>query len=156
MTRYPRVIPPGGRGEIEVEIDTKQVRGEFHKKVAVWSSDPERPSLVLDLAGEVKPYVILEPGGYLSLWGKVGSVSKAQIEIINNHPDPFRVDSLEHDLGERIGWSLEEVSPGRLYRLHVEDRSEIPGDYTGRMLVRIGQPTKREVNIIVKGHITEN
>lgn len=153
MTRFPRVLPPGGSGEIEVAVNSNEVMGPFEKKVMVWSDDPQNSNLVLVLSGEVKPYVILEPGGYLSFWGKPGSAPKEEIEIINNHPHPLMVTGIEHDLGDRIAWSLQERVPGRSYRLWVEDLSGGHEAYAGHLVLRTNLPMKRELTIIVKRHV---
>jgi len=58
VTRYDRVIPPGGRGKITLAIDSNRVRGDFRKRAIVWSNDPERRSIALYLLGVVKPNVI--------------------------------------------------------------------------------------------------
>jgi hypothetical protein len=83
-TRYDRVIPPGGTGQITLGIDTGRVREEFRKKALVWSNDRVRKSVALYLMGEVKPHISLVPGGYLALQGVKGRVSGEKLVIIVN------------------------------------------------------------------------
>ena len=154
MARYDRVIPPGGMGNITLTIDSNKVRGDFRKKAIVWSNDPERMSVALYLEGEVISHISLDPGGYLSLWGVKGKVPRGHLDMINNHKNPIKITGAESDLTDHIVWHIEEIKPGYVYRLEVEDISKTAGDYTGHLIIRTDSPRKPELVIIINGHIS--
>ncbi len=129
------------------------VRGEFEKKAVVWSDDLARRSVALYLRGEVKAYISLEPGGYLSLWGIKGQVPKESLEIINNQEKPLKITGIEDDLPGHIRWKIEEIKPGYLYRLTVEDISRSAGEYTGQLIVKTDNPHKPVLVVIINGQI---
>ena len=156
MTRYDRVIPPGGTGQITLGIDTSRITAEFKKKATVWSNDPNKERVVLYLMGEVKPHISLVPGGYLSLQGVQGRVPAEKLDIINNHPQPFKIVGFISDLPDHIIWRLEENKPGFSYTLVVENISKEAGEFTGHLIVRTDQPQKPELVIIVNGYIEKN
>jgi hypothetical protein len=104
----------------------------------------------------VKPFISLEPGGYVGLWGVKGQVPTEFIEIINNHETPIQITGIENELPKNVRWRLGEVKPGYSYRLEVEDISEKAGEYTGHLYVRTDYPQKPEFVIIVNGYIREN
>lgn len=156
MTRYDRVIPPGGTGKITLGIDTSKEIDEFQKKVIVLSNDPQRKRIALYLKGEVKPHIALVPGGYLSLQGVQGRVPAEKLEIINNHKQPFKITGVVNKLPDHIKWRLKEIKPGYSYTLGVEDISKKAGDFTGHLIVRTDQPQKPELVIIVSGYIEGN
>ena len=137
-------------------IDTSRVIGEFQKRTVVWSNDADRRSVALYLNGVVKPFISLEPGGYVGLWGVRGQVPAEFIKIKNNHVSPIKITAIENELVENVQWRLEEVKAGFSYRLVVEDISENAGEYTGHLFVRTDFPQKPEFVIIVNGHITDN
>jgi len=153
VTRYDRVIPPGGTGTVTLTIDTGRVIGDFQKRAVVWSNDPERRSIALYLKGSVKPIISLEPGGYVGLWGAKGQVPAEYIEILNNVEQAMKITGIENDLPEKIQWHLEEIKPGYAYRLKVENISEAAGEYTGHLVVKTDLPKKPEFVIIVNGNI---
>lgn len=153
--RYDRVIPPGGTGTVTLSIDTSRVRGEFEEKAIVWSNDLERRSIAFYLTGEVKPHVALEPGGYLSLWGVKGQVPREHLDIINNHETPLKIIGIDNDLSDRVRWSLEEIRPGFVYRLAVEDISTGAGDYKGYLIISTDNRLKPKLEVIVTGQISE-
>jgi hypothetical protein len=155
VARYDRVIPPGGKGNITVTIDSGKVRGDFQKKAIIWSNDLQRMSMALYLEGEVIPHISLEPGGYLSLLGAKGKVPGEHLDMINNHKNPMKIIGVDSDLRDHIVWHLEEIKPGYIYRLEVGDISEKDGDYTGHLYVRTDNPLKPELVIIINGHVSE-
>ena len=155
MARYDRVIPPGGTGKLKLSIDTSSVRGEFEKKAIVWSDDLERRSIALYLTGEVKPHISLEPGGYLSLWGVKGKAPRENLDIINNHDKPLKINYIESDLKDHVRWTLKEVKSGYVYRLEVVDISKTTCDYSGHLYVRTDNSLKPELVIIINGHVSE-
>jgi hypothetical protein len=54
------VLPPGGEGEIKVTLDPKG-RTKIHKRILVYSNDPERPQFALTLQGTVLVDLIAKP-----------------------------------------------------------------------------------------------
>jgi hypothetical protein len=156
VTRYDRVIPPGGTGQITLGIDTSKEIDEFEKKAVVWSNDPQRKSVTLYLKGEVKPHISLIPGGYLSLQGVKGQVPVEKLEIINNHKKPFKIKTVIHDLPDHIHWRLNEIKPGYSYTLEVEDISTKASEFSGHIVVQTDLAQKPELVIVVTGYIQEN
>ena len=156
MTRYDRVIPPGGTGQITLEIDTSKEIDEFQKKAIVWSNDPQEERIALFLKGEVKPHISLVPGGYLSLQGIRSQVPVEKLEIINNHKQPLKITAVIHDLPDQIQWRLKENIPGFSYTLEVGVISTKAGDFSGHLVVQTDLTQKPELVIIVNGYIEEN
>jgi len=156
VSRYDRVIPPGGKGTVTLTIDTRSVIGDFHKRAVVWSNDLERRSIALYLEGKVKPFISLEPGGYVGLWGVKGQIPKEHIEITNNLQKPINIIAVENELPEHVLWRLEEIKPGFSYRLEVADISKEAGEYTGHLIVKTDFPQKSQFVIIVNGHVRDS
>ena len=129
--------------------------GEFQKKAILWSNDPERLSVALYLEGRVQPRISMEPGGYVSLVGILGSVSPEHLDIINNQKEPMKILGLSTDLEGRIRWEVKVVEPGYAFRLTVEDTSGASGDYSGHLYIQTDNPKKPELVVIVNGRISE-
>jgi len=155
VARYDRVIPPGGKGKVTLKIDSSSVRGEFEKKAIVWSNDPDRMSVALYLKGKVMPHISLDPGGYIALMGTNGNVPTGHVKIINHHESPVKITGVDNDLPDRVRWRIEEIKPGFVYKLEVEDISRNDGDYTAHLTIRTDNPEKPELTLIVRGEIRE-
>jgi len=156
VARFDRVIPPGGTGMVILTVDTERILGEFEKKATIWSNDPDRKSIVVELTGEVRPYISLDPGGYVSLWGAQGEAPAASLDIINNSEAFLEIETIQpdRDLEERVKWRLETVKPGLAYRLEIEDVSDGSAGYTGHLVIRTSHPEKPELSVIVNRHVT--
>lgn len=85
-----KVVPPGGRTEVQAEFSAGSARGRFHKTIRVLSDDPASP-LVLGVAGKVLPKFRVEPE--LTLFGRVkpGTEVRRRVRIVAADPGvPFR------------------------------------------------------------------
>lgn len=154
MARYDRGVPPGGIGKITFTIDTYNVIGTFRKKAIVWSNDLDRRSIALYLTGEVKPQISLEPGDSLSFIGVKGKIPPKHINIINNTKNPIKITKIENFSKDHIAWRLKEIKPGYIYKLEVEDISQVGGDYEGHLVVHTDHPKMSELIILIKGQIS--
>lgn len=154
MARYDRVVPPGGKGKITLTIDTNRVTGVFRKKAVVWSNDLERRGVALYLMGEVKPPISLQPDDSLSLIGVKGAVSPKYVNIVNNTKDPFKINGIDNFLKDHIRWRLKEIKPGFIYRLEVEDISQVSGDYIGHLAIQTDHAQMSELIIMIMGRIS--
>ena len=154
MARYDRAVPPGGIGKITLTIDTNLVRGMFRKKTVVWSNDPVRTNVELYLMGEVKPHISLAPDDSLSLIGAKGEIPTRHIDIINNTKDPIKIIKIDNFLTDHIIWRLEEIKPGYVYRLEIEDISRVAGDYFGHLVVQTDHSEMPELIIMIMGQIS--
>ncbi|MBW1819680.1 MAG: hypothetical protein JRJ60_21280, partial [Deltaproteobacteria bacterium] len=134
------MIPPGGTGRIHVEIDSRRLRGPFEKTVSVRCDDPVRGNVRLRLEGEVKLLAAFEPGGYVSLQGPLGKVPKEGLLLVNYHEKPLRITRIRSDLEDRIQWQIQERKAGREFILMIQDRSQAPGEYTGRLILETDNP----------------
>jgi hypothetical protein len=89
------------------------------------------------------------------LWGVKGQVPRENLDIVNNHKRPLKIIGIDNDLTDHVRLNLEEIKPGFVYRLEVEDVSKLAGDYKGYLYVRTDNPLKPELVIIINGHVSE-
>jgi hypothetical protein len=62
VPRWAKIIAPGKEGVIEAELKTTGFRGSILKHLTVFSNDPLRPQIELDLKASVTPLVQVQPG----------------------------------------------------------------------------------------------
>jgi hypothetical protein len=55
-------LPPGGKGELQANFDSTRFRGAVSKTIYLYSNDPVRPVMQLQLQGKVLEIVAVEPG----------------------------------------------------------------------------------------------
>lgn len=56
-----RNLPPGGQGELQANFDSSRFHGDVTKTIYLYSNDPLRPVLELQLSGKVRELVAIEP-----------------------------------------------------------------------------------------------
>ena len=65
MTRFDRVIPPGGEGMVTLNVNLKGFQGKVWKDATIISNDLRQPSFQIVLQGKVRPYIELRPGSFV-------------------------------------------------------------------------------------------
>jgi len=55
-------VAPGGKGELQANFDSSRFRGAVSKTIYLYSNDPLRPVMQLQLEGKVLEVVAMEPG----------------------------------------------------------------------------------------------
>jgi hypothetical protein len=114
VAEFDEVIPPGQEGEIILEVQGEKVSGRFSKNATVTSNDPKHPQLTITIAGEITPYVQVEPGNRMYLRGMYGeSVSRElTISSVEKKKD-FVVTGVSSNMDDKITYRVErDAEPG--------------------------------------------
>jgi len=139
-------IPPGGSGIIEVTLLPQYVHTfESRKNLFIFSNDPERPRIDIDVVAEIDPEFVLEPDKIN--FGTVAKGTKAEHDIIVRQlsPEPFAVTDIRvlgRDTND-IVVSFEKrpesqwTSSGHAeYVIHAALPEDVsPGNVSGRFLI---------------------
>lgn len=152
---YKKSIPPGETGKVPVSLDTKKVAGKVRKIVEVTTNDPKRPTVRLQLAGEVVPPVQVDPPaaafGALKEDGKQTRV----LRIVNNTAKPLKLGPVKHS-GAKLVTELKTVKPGKEYELAVTALPPFAiGSLRGVILLQTNLPEMKILFVQVTGYRTE-
>lgn len=154
-----KVYGPGESGAITVEFNPHNRRGPQHTTVTVSTDDPQHPTVILEIKGEVKPVVSFEP--QMVSIGVVprGTPKTFSTKIVSRVTDlrflsaTPNMGMLEAKLGEpkRVeigGETMLEVP------LDVTVKADAPvGPVVGNVSVRTSDPN-RILNLMVSGEVT--
>jgi hypothetical protein len=150
VTRFDRVIPPGGEGKISLNVNLKGFQGKVWKDATIFSNDPRQPSFQIMVQGQVRPYIELRPGSFVQFSPAVQSAEEKTVDLMATGQD-FRVLKIENNLKEKISAQLETVVPGKHYRLKIANLQR-EGSYSGVIKVSTDHPKKPEVQIRISAH----
>lgn len=128
---YPRQIPPGGKGNISMKLDTRGSGGDqVTRTTVIRTNDRKRPEVNLVIVGEVKPLADIVPAE-ARLTGAVGRKIRQTLEITPTHENPFKIVGVRAEKGEHIRYGLAETGePGsRTYHLTIYNRKKEKGWY---------------------------
>ncbi len=56
VVRYDPYIQPGGQGEIVIALETNRLDGKFERYFKVFSNDPRRPEISINVHGFSTPF----------------------------------------------------------------------------------------------------
>jgi hypothetical protein len=128
VVRADRVIPPGKEGTATVEVQTFSQSGKIHKTATLYTNDPERPTIVVNLIANVLKGAPLRRGKYIGpiflspdsspgLYAAADKKATTEFSITSGKPvKVIRVESVNRHFTSRI----EEIEPGSNYKIVVE------------------------------------
>ena len=150
MTRFDRVIPPGGEGKVTLNVDLKGYQGRVWKDATIMSNDLRQPTFQIMLQGQVRPHIELRPGSFVQFSPTAQSAEEKTVDLMATGQD-FRVLKVENNLKEKINAQLETVVPGKHYRLKIANLQQ-EGSYAGVIKCSTDHPKKPEVQIRISAH----
>lgn len=136
---YSKRIAPGKTGAIPFRLDSNKVHNQFAKAIHVTTNDPASPSITLTLAGNCRRKVEAKPPN--AGFGRILDQQPHErvIVLTNSMPSPIKPQLIRGTSPEKFKCDLEEVKPGREYRLTVRmEPPYAPGTISETLKVRTG------------------
>jgi len=150
VTRFDRVIPPGGEGKVTLNVTLKGFQGKVWKDATIMSNDLRQPSFQIMLQGQVRPHIELRPGSFVQFSPAAQSADEKTVDLLATGQD-FKVLKVENYLKEKISAQLETVVPGKHFRLKIA-LLQREGSYSGVIKCSTDHPKKPEVQIRISAH----
>lgn len=147
----PNVVAAGGRGSIEVEIDTTSLAGPVRRTMTLFANDPGAPLTRLEIHADVEPLVVIEPRELYVGRLAPGKESMADVHLrFAADIAPLAIEASSAVIVPH--WS--EDKPRGEHRIRVAIADEAPtGTFVEALVVRTNHPERREIRIPVAGHI---
>ena len=152
---YTKEIPPGGKGTVSVEVNTRGYGGRrLSKRVMVETNDPENPEFYLKIDGNVEEFARIEPHN-VQLMGPSGKALKQRVSIVPLEEHPFTIVGVTAESGDNIRFKLETIKTSQKteYLLTIENRRKEEGRYRELILLKTDSPVRPEIRIGVYGRI---
>lgn len=129
---YDRLIPPGGSGKIVFSIKPYAALHKFCKKGTIYTNDPSDPVTIIQLCGDAKPFIEIQPSHIVRFNGQPGLLV-ARVRLISHQKTPLVIKGFETDLGSKVGVKIKEEKPGRVYEVEITNQVKECGDYKGKI-----------------------
>jgi len=96
------ILPPGDSTKIQIEFDIRNFTGLVTKNINIFSNDPQRPNISINMrCNVIRPFVVVPQ--YLSFDRVfVGEPSTTEMQIVNNSSEDAIVRSVRVDNPEVI------------------------------------------------------
>ena len=149
MVRYDRTIPPGGVGQVTLQVNTTGYRGKITKSAEVTTNDPTKRKSKIYLAMNVRTYITVEPGTKIMLRGIVGDDIRRAVRIFASDDQPLEITKIQSNLGSAIDYKLNRKDDSHQYELEVVSKVTDRKTASGFITLHTNHPKKKVVKLSV-------
>lgn len=156
-------IPPGGSTEVTIEWNSKHQAGPYRQSATIHTNDPDRPTVVLSISGEVRSALKVSPLELVFRNVRVGESVHGEIKIFAYIAHDFQI--LSHEWKDTQGGpqfevlikplsseELKEAAPAQA-GVTIQVRSKplaAQGTYAQKLLLKTNLPENPLVEIPVE------
>ena len=149
MVRYDRTIPPGGVGQVTLQVNTTGLRGKITKSAQVTTNDPAKRQRKIYLTIDVRTYIIVEPGSKVLLRGTVGEDIRRVVRIRATDDQPLEITKVQSNLGSAIDYKLNRKEDSHQYELEVVSKATDRKTASGFITLHTNHPKKKVMKLSV-------
>jgi hypothetical protein len=149
VVRYDRAIPPGGVGQVTLQVNTSGFRGRVTKSAQVTTNDSSKRNTKIYLTINVRPLIIIEPGRKIMLRGIVGEDIRRVVRIRPGDEQPLEITKVQTNLGSIIDYKLHRKDDSNQYSLEVVSKVSEQKTANGFLILHTNHPKKKVVKLAV-------
>ena len=149
MVRYDRTIPPGGVGQVTLQVNTTGYQGKITKSAQVTTNDPTKRKSKIYLAMNVRTYISVEPGSKVLLRGTVGEDIRRVVRIRATDDQPLEITKVQSNLRSVIDYKLNRKDDSHQYELEVVSKATDRKTASGFITLHTNHPKKKVVKLSV-------
>ena len=149
MVRYDRTIPPGGVGQVTLQVNTTGYQGKITKSAQVTSNDPRQRQRKIYLAINVRTYIIVEPGTKILFRGTVGEDIRRVVSIRAADDQPLEITKVQSNLRSAIDYKLNRKDEAHQYELEVVSKATDRKTASGFITLHTNHPKKKVVKLSI-------
>ncbi|MBI4776667.1 MAG: hypothetical protein HY788_21230 [Deltaproteobacteria bacterium] len=152
-------MAPGAKGNVTLSVNTKGLKGQFHKTANIVSNAPSSPEVQLELSGFVKNYIEVKPSTYVQLRSTGGKPASQTVEFNSGVPGELLFTKMEVSPGIQQGIETKLVrgEDKRSYTLEITSLYKEIGNNQGQILIQTNNEKKPEISLriiaVVQGPI---
>jgi len=149
VVRYDRAIPPGGVGQVTLQVNTSGFQGRVTKSAQVTTNDPRQRNTKIYLSMDVRSHILVEPGPKIMLQGIVGDDIQSVVHIRSSENEPFEITRVETNLRPVIDYELSRKDDRGPYTLKVISKAADQKTASGFITLHTNHPKKNVVKLSV-------
>ena len=149
MVHYDRTIPPGGVGQVTLQVNTTGYQGKITKSAHVTTNDPRQRQSKIYLVINVRTYIIVKPGTKILLRGTVGEDIRRVVSIRATDDQPLEITKVQSNLRSAIDYKLNRKDDSHQYELEVVSKATERKTASGFITLHTNHPKKKVVKLSV-------
>jgi hypothetical protein len=150
VAHFDRAIPPGGEGKITLRLNTRGYEGKIRKVARVYTNDPVKQRETITVEAFVKTAIMVNPRSVFLQGRTVDAVTRS-VDIKGDPAKALSIEPVNFSLNHRVKYAIEEISPGKHYRISFTSIPEAANHFHGALRLKTNYPEKPEVLIYVRG-----
>lgn len=153
VAQFDKVVTPGGKGVINLTLDTSGITGAFRKTAVVNCNDPSNPFVTLVMIGETQSRVKVEKGRRLDLVGCLGQNPSVSTGLSDPEGKPLIIAGVENPMSEYLDAVLSRAGDGRHYTLTISAKAKEPMEFAGPIYLVVPGSSKISLYVVadIKG-----
>lgn len=124
-----------------MRIRTKGYQGEIRKRARIFTNDPSKKVELIGIRAFIKAPIYLSPK-YVYLRGPASQKVTRTVRVRAGENRPLKLEESHFNLSNKLTYTIEEVEPGRFFRIHFTSIPGAPGNYRGVLKLKTNYPEK--------------
>jgi hypothetical protein len=149
VVRYDRTIPPGGVGQVTLQVNTSGFQGRVTKTAQLTTNDPVQRSPKIYLSINVRSHIIVEPGPKIMLRGIVGEDIRRVVHIRPADDQALEITKVQSNLESIIDYKLNRKDDSNQYNLEVVSKVSEQKTASGFLTLHTNHPKKKILKLSV-------
>jgi hypothetical protein len=149
VVRYDRTIPPGGVGQITLQVNTSGLQGKLTKNAQLTTNDPRQRNTKIYLSIDVRSHIIVEPGPKIMLRGIVGEDIRRTVRIRPADDQLLEITKVQTNLESIIDYKLNRQDDSNQYNLEVVSKVSDQKTASGFLTLHTNHPKKKILKLSV-------
>lgn len=150
---YDRLVPPGGGSKIVFKVKPYSALHKFCKKGQIFSNDPTHPVMTIQLCGNSKPFIEIQPSHVVRFTGQPHENLVSRVRLISHQKTPLTIKGFETDLGDKVGVKIKEEKPGQVFEVEITNTMKETGGYKGKIEILTSSDKRPRLILRVFGDI---
>ena len=149
-TDYDRVVAPGQRGLVSIQLDTSDIMGAFRKTAVVKTNDPSNPVVTLAMIGETQSSIKVDLGRRIELIGCIGEETSITAVLSDVDGKPLVLAGVENPMSQYLDARLAPQPGGKEYNLVLTVKGTEAIEFAGPVFVVVPGSSKISIYVVVE------
>jgi hypothetical protein len=150
VPRFDRAIPPGGEGNITLQVKTAGYQGKISRGAKVYSNDPQSQIETISIGVLVKVSIRISPRS-VNFRGAAGQTITKTVHIRSGLSKPLTIEPTAFDLDNKVQYRIEPILEGKNFKVVFTNIPGSPETYQGFLKLKTNYAERPEITIPIRG-----
>lgn len=148
---FDRVVKPGQKGSVTIDLDTEGITGAFRKTAVVATNDASKPFVTLVMIGETQSRIKVDKGRRIKVSGCLGTDVSTTATLTDPDGKNILIAGIENPMSDYLEASLKAQPGGKAYTLTLRVIADMPINFAGPIFFRV--PGQGKISLYVVAEV---